>query len=283
MKLSNCVVLGATLAVTCGAAVFKEPAFLSGTAVGLVALSDRADHKQKTKPLPVNHLPTHKIASSPKVSSISVANALPHNNRDLTKARLYIDGPNVMGSSHEHNLRVNYRYLIEALEKRGYSIEKTYVYAIQNLKSPNYHAFLKKMKKLDIEVIEREVRKAGNETIRKDIDTWLATDISLGASVVDTLILVTGDGDFNYTVKRLQEMKKKLVVIGVEADTNKELKKQADRWLDIQRLSHVCERRVKVHQSPAIAQTKSGVKPVYKKSKRNIKSVQTGQTNRSVA
>lgn len=272
MKRSSRVILIAIVAFTFAAVVLKQPALLSGTAMGLFALYFQPSQKKKTA-LGLRHLPVSQQVPSSQSQTSSNSGDVTKIVHKSVKARTYIDDPNILSGAYANNLSVKYEHLAPALVQQGYNIEKTFLYVMGKPESSGYQFFLNRIKKSGIEVIERSARKIRDDLIRKDIDTWLATDIALGASEVDTVVLVTGDNDFSYTVARLQEMKKKVIVVGIEATTSKELREQADQWLNIEHLEGVCERKVRPPKlSTHDATTKHRYpQPVKPRPKRTVK------------
>ena len=301
MKQFSRLILVAIMMLTCGAAAFKKPALLSGTVMGLIALWRKTDQQEEKSTSTVHRPPTCESRPSSEVSTISFSGSAneasykpikamhePTNFRHgLTKVYAYIDEPNILSSAYVSNLLIHYESLVPALRKQGYSIEKATIYVMEKPESSGYQFFLNRMKNTDFEVIERNARTIGDDIIRKDIDTWLATDIALGASDVDTVVLVTGDNDFSYTVARLQEKNKKVVVVGVEANTSQELREQADHWLNITHLDGVCERKVrppKLRKSHVDDSKPRYTKPIKLKTKPVIKRpVKVVESNRTTA
>lgn len=243
MKRSNRVILIAIVALTFSAIILHQPALLSGTVMGLLTLYFQSKQRQKNSSL--RQSASAEQALPFKRHTSSQPDNLAKSVRTLTRARVYIDEPNIFSGAYNNNLRIKYDHLAPALAQQGYSVEKIFLYAMEKPESNGYPSFLNRMEKSGIEVIERRARKTRDDVIRKDIDTWLATDIALDISEIDTVILVTGDNDFSYTVTRLQEMKKRVIVIGIEAITSQELREQADQWFNITHLHGVCERKVR--------------------------------------
>lgn len=266
MKRKTLAILMAMAASTFGAAVLNQPILLLGAAIGVFVLYFQSKVRKKTA---------------------SITNAAAETVAKLAKVNVYIDEPNIYSGAYGNNLSVDYGSIAPALAQLGYSAEKTFLYVMEKPESFGYQSFLSRVRQTEIEVIERGARKIQDDIVRKDIDTWLATDIALGVSEVDTVVLITGDNDFSYTVKRLQDMQKKVVVVGIKSTTSRELRSQADQWLDIEHLAGVCQRKVRPSKlsKPSISAVKPRYQhPVKPKLKRTLNtSIEIMQDNRNSA
>ncbi|EKU96614.1 hypothetical protein Lepto7375DRAFT_0080 [Leptolyngbya sp. PCC 7375] len=284
---STCVILIAIIIWTFGALVLGELALLSGTVMSLVALYLQTEQRKVKKTFVVRRQLAHRDPPFPHTPvpppKVSVAEVLD----ELDQARVYIDGPYLLKSLEEYHLDMHYERFLSALEKQVFNIEKAYFYIKEDLELPDYGSFKEKLKNSKFDVIERYARKIGDRTICKDIDTWLATDVALDASDVNTLVLVTGDNDFAYTVKRLQQIKKKVVVVSIDANTSHELQSLPDQWLNITNLTGVCEKKEipsKLPESQNIVSSPSCKRTVRPKPKPILnRPVRVNKPNRNTA
>lgn len=95
---------------------------------------------------------------------------------------------------------------------------------------------LKIIKTRDIET--GDIRKA-------NFDVEMAIDIMEMAEKFDTLVLFSGDSDFDYVLKKLRARGKKVVVISTRYHVSKELVGGSDKYIDLKDLRNLIERRKK--------------------------------------
>ena len=69
----------------------------------------------------------------------------------------------------------------------------------------------------------------------------------------DTLVLFSGDSDFDYLLKKLKVKGKTLVVISTKYHISKELIESSDKYIDLKKLKELIKREVKQPKSPSFA------------------------------
>lgn len=105
------------------------------------------------------------------------------------------------------------------------------------LKRNGFVLITKPLKIIKAEDISRgDIRKA-NFDVEIAVDTMELTDN------FDTLVLFSGDSDFNYLLKKLKGENKNILVISTKYHVSKELIENSDKYIDLKKLKHLIERK----------------------------------------
>ena len=112
----------------------------------------------------------------------------------------------------------------------------------------NFFTFLKKngfvLITKPLKIIKQEDIKKGD--LRKaNFDVEIAVDVMEMIDKFNTLVLFSGDSDFDYLIKILKGRGKKVVVISTKYHISKELIKGGNKYIDIKKLRGRIERQVK--------------------------------------
>ena len=82
--------------------------------------------------------------------------------------------------------------------------------------------------------LKRACRKA-------NFDVEITLDILKMIEKFDTLVLFSGDSDFDYLIRRLRAKEKKVVVISTKYHISKELIKNSNKYIDIKQMRPLIE------------------------------------------
>ena len=102
---------------------------------------------------------------------------------------------------------------------------------------------LKIIKQADIEA--GDIRKA-------NFDVEIAVDAVTMMEQFDTIVLLSGDSDFNYLLRYLKKKGKTTIVVSAKHHIAKELIETSDKYIDLRRLQSFIERK-RQNESPSFA------------------------------
>ncbi|MFH1030291.1 MAG: NYN domain-containing protein [bacterium] len=110
----------------------------------------------------------------------------------------------------------------------------------------NFFTFLKKNKFIlitkPLKIIKQNDIEAGD--IRKaNFDVEIAVDAMEMVDKFDTLVLFSGDSDFNYLVENLKQKNKRIIVISSKYHVAKELIQSSSKYIDIRKLKALIKRK----------------------------------------
>ena len=155
------------------------------------------------------------------------------------KVAVFIDAANIESSVRDEGFKLNHRKLSGFLRRRLNLIH--FGYYTVGFKTRNHQNFLKFLKRAHFTVkvkplkIIREVRKA-------NFDVEIAVDVMDLRQDFDTMILLSGDSDFDYLVKRIKKENKKVIVISLRRHIALELIKSADKYIPLTKFKGVLKK-----------------------------------------
>jgi len=104
------------------------------------------------------------------------------------------------------------------------------------LKKNGYKLITKPLKIIKAPEIERgDIRKA-------NFDVEITIDVLEMLDKFDTLVLFSGDSDFNYLIKKLRLKGKQVVVISTKHHISRELIESSNKYIDLKKLRELIER-----------------------------------------
>lgn len=144
---------------------------------------------------------------------------------------VFIDVENLYHSAKKlYNARVNFKTLLEDILE-GRKVVRAIAYVIRT-PSEEEKPFFEALSRIGIETKIKDLQIYGG--FRKaDWDVGIAVDMIRMAPLLDTLILLSGDGDFVPVVEYLQNRGKQVEVVAFLESTSLKLKERADKFFNI--------------------------------------------------
>ena len=178
----------------------------------------------------------------------------PRNKNDLTgllsnlinkkKVSVYIDGANLYFAAQVASLKIDYKQLYTWFQSKSKSVKLNY-YTAFDPEDTKQIDFLNQMEDTGYRIIKKPIKIYENFT-KGNMDIELAVDALMQLEEYETLVLISGDGDFNYLVKALDQQGKKSIVLGIGGFTSFELHQEADNYFFLNRISKVWQTPKKV-------------------------------------
>lgn len=155
-------------------------------------------------------------------------------------AMVFIDAANIELSAKDLGFKIDYRKLYKYLTK-DYQINFLGFYTVR-FETKEHDNFLTVLKKSGyklvtkpLKVIKSRDRKLGD--IRKaNFDVEIAVDAMKFRNSYKTMVLFSGDSDFDYLIKELKKEGKKIIVVSLSHHISKELIESSDYYLDLKKI-----------------------------------------------
>lgn len=147
---------------------------------------------------------------------------------------IFIDIQNLYHSAKNlHGSRVNYKELVKTLAA-GRKVIRTVAYVVSSDPQTGEEAFFDALEKAGIELRTKDIQVYPGGAKKADWDIGMAVDAIRSSGNLDTIVLVTGDGDFIPLVEYLRIGLGKIVeVAAFGRTTSGKLREEADRFTDI--------------------------------------------------
>ncbi len=149
------------------------------------------------------------------------------------RVAVFFDMSNLYFVARDLGVRIDYSRLLEFLVA-GRRLVCAYAYVTLASEESSAVPFLTWLRRNGFRVVTRTLRRAGDGTLRGDLDLELAVDVLLQAPHVDVVVLVTGDGDYCYLVETVQRLGRRVEIASAPRNTAVELMELADYYVDLE-------------------------------------------------
>lgn len=145
---------------------------------------------------------------------------------------ILIDVQNLYHSAKNlYGRKVNFREILKlGIDKR--KLIRAFAYVVKT-KTGEEKPFFEALVKLGIETRIKELQEFYGGMKKADWDVGIAVDAIKTSPMVDTIVLVSGDGDFIPLVEYLKNQGKRTEVIAFGKTTSGKLKEAADEYIDL--------------------------------------------------
>ena len=155
---------------------------------------------------------------------------------DNPKAKVYIDGANVFYTQKKLGWSIDWKKMRDYIEASKEVIEWRYYSGIKKgdekmqkylryLDAIGFNLFTKTLKKIrihDNEVLFKLYKT--NFIYKANFDVEITTDILLDKTKIDEIVIFSGDSDFQYLVKKLKDIGKRVIIFSSKKTISWELK-----------------------------------------------------------
>lgn len=183
----------------------------------------------------------------------------PRNKNDLTamlanliqkkRVGVFIDSANLYYAAGKANLKIDYFQIAKWFHKHAESVELNF-YTAFDPADQKQQDFFTDLENAGYRLIKKPI-KVFADSVKGNMDIELAVDSLIKKDEYDSLVLVSGDGDFHYLVKALEQLGKKTIILGVGGFTSYELHQEADNYFFLNRISHVWRKTDKRQKAQA--------------------------------
>lgn len=151
-----------------------------------------------------------------------------------SRVAVFVDAANFEISLKQCDLYADYSKLMRMIEQYGKPVILRYYSVV--FKTKGQDRFFSFIKNRGFKIVTKDVKiiKSGKGSKNKaNFDVEIAFDSAVRIGEFDTLILFSGDSDFVYLIYQLQKRTIKTIVISPSFRTAKELRQQADNFIDL--------------------------------------------------
>lgn len=134
-------------------------------------------------------------------------------------------------AKHLYHSRVNFKEILKsAVSKRN--LIRAFAYVVRT-KTGEEKPFFEALTKLGIETRVRDLQEFYGGQKKADWDVGIVIDAIRISPSVDTIVLVSGDGDFVSLVEYLKNRGKRVEIMAFDRSTSSRLKEAADEFIDL--------------------------------------------------
>lgn len=174
--------------------------------------------------------------------------------------RVYIDGANILGATDFLKFDIDFNAFADHISDGKDNVTFNYYFAVSDNPNDqkNQGGFIKYLENNGYNVVPslKKQLPQGNYKNKGD-DVQIATDIAIDAQENDRIILVSGDGDFTYSLEKVKAKGCHVTVISTPQCLSQQLKNIADNVIDLADLKPNIQR----HDKPRKSHRKPTLKP----------------------
>lgn len=165
----------------------------------------------------------------------------------LGRTMVVIDAANLESSVKSLGWWIDYRKLWGLFKKQTRLVEIRHYGARFN--NPRHDRFLTVLRRIGIKLVTKPLKvirrsDRGKDEVRKaNFDVEIAIDAVKLIPFYDTLVLFSGDSDFEVLVKTLRSLGKKAIVVSTKHYISKELIRSCNQYLDLKKIKEEIIRR----------------------------------------
>ncbi len=157
---------------------------------------------------------------------------MPSNVHKDQRVAVSVDVQNMYYSAKNlYDTKVNFDRLLKSAVA-GRKLTRALAYVIK-ADTPDESNFFEALRKIGYEVRIKELKEFHGGQKKGDWDMGMAIDAIKMAPKFDSLVLVTGDGDFASLVKHLQARGVRVEVMSFGKSTSKDLREVANKFIDM--------------------------------------------------
>lgn len=153
---------------------------------------------------------------------------------------IFVDVQNIYHSAKNlYQARVNFGELIKTLTA-GRKLIRAVAYVVKSETALGEHSFFEALKKSGLELRSKDLQINADGSKKADWDVGMAVDAIRMANFLDTVILVTGDGDFVPLVDYLKwGQGRQVEVVGFSQTTSGKLKEAGDSFTELENIPKI--------------------------------------------
>jgi len=145
---------------------------------------------------------------------------------------VFIDVQNMYHSARNlFNARVNFREVVKEAVA-GRKLIRAFAYVVRT-KTGEEKAFFEALEKSGIEIRVKDLQEFFGGAKKADWDVGMALDAVRTSEIVDTLVIVSGDGDFIPLVEYLKGRGRRVEVMAFDRTASQKIKEAADDFTDL--------------------------------------------------
>ena len=166
---------------------------------------------------------------------------------ELGRVLVFIDAANLEHSVKSLGWWVDYRKLYDFFKVHTHLFEIRHY--CPHFNDERQNKFFTVLKKNGFKLVTKPLKvitesdKAKGDIRKANFDVEITLDAITFLETYDTLILFSGDSDFNYLVKRLRQKGKKVIVVSSRYHISRELIESSSRYIDLKMLRSEIERK----------------------------------------
>ena len=162
------------------------------------------------------------------------------------KVLVIIDAANLENSLKDMGWKIDYLKLKSLFDNESLIEIRDYCVRHNTKNQNDFFTFLKrngyKLVTKPLKII-RDIEKEKGHIRKANFDVEITCDVLERSSEFETLVLFSGDSDFDYLIKRIRGKGRRCIVVPSKYHISKELINSCNKYVDIKKLKKLVERK----------------------------------------
>ncbi|KKU28439.1 MAG: hypothetical protein UX80_C0002G0070 [Candidatus Amesbacteria bacterium GW2011_GWA2_47_11b] len=162
----------------------------------------------------------------------------------MNKSAVFIDAANIELSAKSKGWRVDYKKLYDWL-KSNYKIGYVGFFTAR-FETSEHEKFLTFLKKTGYNLVTKPLKhildKDRHHMRKANFDVEITVGAMKRKNDFEIMVLFSGDSDFNYLIRELKTLGKKVIVVSMKYHVSKELVESSDKYIDITKIKKLVAR-----------------------------------------
>jgi uncharacterized LabA/DUF88 family protein len=150
---------------------------------------------------------------------------------------VFIDSANLYYAANKASLKIDY-FQISRWFSSHCNLTTLNFYTAYDPLDERQGDFFVDLEKAGYNLIKKPIRVFA-DSVKGNMDIELAVDVLMNQDKFETLVLISGDGDFQRLIQALDQLNKKTIILGVGGFTSYELHQEADNYFFLNRIQEV--------------------------------------------
>jgi uncharacterized LabA/DUF88 family protein len=149
-------------------------------------------------------------------------------------SRVYIDGANTFGATRILDFEIDFKALANHISDGKDNVIFNFYFAVSDTPTYKEIGFINYLEKTGYNVVKSLKKQLPDGSFKnKGDDVQIATDIANDANENDHIILVSGDGDFTYSLEKVKAKGCQVTVVSTGNCLSSQLKNVADNVINL--------------------------------------------------
>lgn len=179
-----------------------------------------------------------------KSVNLTIKSDLTKNLQKLIKDKnvsVFIDAGNLYHAASKSSIKLDFLQIASWFKNKSKKASLNF-YTAFNPDNKLQLEFLENLQQAGYNICKKPIKIFENLSKKGNMDVELAVDAIDKAKSYDVFVLFSGDGDFHYLVKYLENMGKTSIILSLGGFTSYELHQDADNYFFLNRISNVWKR-----------------------------------------
>jgi uncharacterized LabA/DUF88 family protein len=156
------------------------------------------------------------------------------------RVAIFVDIQNQYHCTKKRQIEVDYSKLLQLCVGEGeLALARCY---LATTEAPGQRPFLTHLERSGFELVTRPLVRHQDGSADGNLDGELITDLMDGQNLYDTVVLVSGDGDFAYTLRMLKKRGIRVEVLSFREAASGALIREADQFIDLDTIQYRIQR-----------------------------------------